>query len=55
MDKILKASYGDRQQREANAGQLNRLAAVKVEQEYKERRAGQPRHEASAPMPQCPC
>lgn len=45
MDTILKASYGDRQQRDYNAAKPDRVAAAHIEHEYRERRLAKPKHE----------
>ncbi|GIL85815.1 hypothetical protein Vretimale_19546 [Volvox reticuliferus] len=51
MDRILKASYGDQAQREANAngGRLSRAQAAQIEAAFKERRASNPRAEYPTP------
>lgn len=41
MDRILKASYGDKQQREQNLKPVDRLAAARLKEDFKARKAGQ--------------
>ncbi|GFR46989.1 hypothetical protein Agub_g8643, partial [Astrephomene gubernaculifera] len=50
MDRILKASYGDQGQRDANAkGRVPRAQAAQVEAAFREKRAANPRAELPPP------